>query len=701
MADPFKYFRVEAKELADQLQKDVLELEQGGGARAVQRLLRAAHTLKGAARVVKQREIADTAHALEDVLGPFRDGDSAVTPEAIATLLGHVDTVARLVAMIASPTPAPARAPAAEQAPAQAIRSAEPRPANDAFRSVRADVAEMDSLLESVAEAHVQLSAVRESFVDIERAHGLSELLCDQVAARQREQRALAQAAPAAGGTSLLATYSVAEELRGVLGRVERRLSLAIDQAERELLQVRSAAQGMRLLPVSVLFAACERAARDAAHALGKQVRVQTEGGNVRLEADALLILQGALIQLARNAVAHGIELPAERLSAGKPAVGTIRFEIKRRGERVACICRDDGRGIDLEAVRSAAVRRGLIASTASPGASELIDMLLDGGITTTGRVTEVSGRGIGLDVVREAALRLSGAVSMGTTTGQGTWTELVVPMSLASFAALRVQAGDMVAAIPMDAIVRTLRVEARDIAHAATGQQIVVEGRAMPFMPLSAALGLPSTPGAAATSWSSVIIKAADARVAIGADRLLDTTHAVLKPLGAYAPANAGIAGTLLDARGAPELVLDPEGLIATVLQGSGRAPSDQRKRHAVLVIDDSLTTRMLEQSILESAGYDVEVAASAEEGLEKALRDNRYALFLVDVEMPGIDGFEFVARTQQDQRLRDTPAILVTSRNAPEDHARGMEVGARGYIVKSEFDQVALLGLIQSLLR
>jgi len=694
--DPFKYFRIEAKELADQLQKGVLELEQGGGARAVQRLLRAAHTLKGAARVVKQREIADTAHALEDTLGPYRDGDAAVSAEAIAALLGYVDTIAKLAATLASPVPAPVVKH--DHAPAQATRTAEPSP-SDAFRTVRADVAEMDALLDSVAEAHVQLSAVRESFTDIERAHGLSELLCDQVAARQREQRAL----PSAGqpGTSLLAVYSVAEELRSVLGRVERQLSLAIDQAERELLQVRSAAQGMRLLPVSVLFAACERAARDAAHALGKQVRVETEGGNVRLEADALLVLQSALIQLTRNAVAHGIELPEERQRAGKPVHGTIRFEIKRRGERVACICRDDGRGIDLDAVRGAAVRRGLIAATASPSTSELIDILLDGGITTTKRVTEVSGRGVGLDVVREAAQRLSGSVSMGTTQRQGTWTELVVPMALASFAALRVQAGDTIAAIPMDAIERTLRIDAREIAHASTGQQIIVEGHALPFMPLAAALGLHSTPSAPAASWSSVIIKAADTRVAIGADRLLDTTHAVLKPLGAYAPASPCIAGALLDARGAPELVLEPEGLVAAVLRGTGRAASDQRKRHAVLVIDDSLTTRMLEQSILESAGYDVEVAASGEEGLEKALQDNRYALFLCDVEMPGIDGFEFVARTQHDPRLRDTPAILVTSRNAPEDRARGVKVGARGYIVKSEFDQVALLGLIQSLLR
>jgi two-component system chemotaxis sensor kinase CheA len=265
----------------------------------------------------------------------------------------------------------------------------------------------------------------------------------------------------------------------------------------------------------------------------------------------------------------------------------------------------------------------------------------------------------------------------------------------------LRVQASDTIAVIPLDAVKRTLRVGEKDIVHASTGQQVVIDGQAVPFMPLASALGLPLTGSAQRLSWSSVLLEASGRRVAVGADRLIETTYAMLKPLGAYARAHASVAGAALDARGAPELVLEPEGIVAAVLQGAAREPAAGGKRRCVLVIDDSLTTRMLEQSILESAGYDVDVAASAEEGLEKALSEPRYELFLVDVEMPGIDGFEFVDRTRKDPRLRDTPAILVTSRNAPEDRARGVEVGARGYVVKSEFDQVALLGLIRSLLR
>jgi two-component system chemotaxis sensor kinase CheA len=162
---------------------------------------------------------------------------------------------------------------------------------------------------------------------------------------------------------------------------------------------------------------------------------------------------------------------------------------------------------------------------------------------------------------------------------------------------------------------------------------------------------------------------------------------------------ASPAIAGVSLDAEGNPQLVLDPDGIVTAARRGAPADTASAAVRRPVLVIDDSLTTRMLEQSILESAGYEVDVALSAEEALEAAHR-KRYALFLVDVEMPGMDGFDFVQRVRADPALRDIPAILVTSRSAPEDIARGRAVGAQGHIVKSEFDQAELLALIKPLM-
>jgi two-component system chemotaxis sensor kinase CheA len=193
--------------------------------------------------------------------------------------------------------------------------------------------------------------------------------------------------------------------------------------------------------------------------------------------------------------------------------------------------------------------------------------------------------------------------------------------------------------------------------------------------------------------------VESGTSRAALGVDRLIGISHVAQRPLPALAPTEPYVAGVALDAEGVPLLVLDSQSLVAAAglpLRASV-APALAVKR-PILVIDDSLTTRMLEQSILQTAGYEVELACSAEEALEKA-RQCRYALFLVDVEMPGMDGFGFVEVTRADPLLRDVPAILVTSRNEPEDRRRGREAGAAGYVVKSEFDQIALLERIRGL--
>jgi two-component system chemotaxis sensor kinase CheA len=217
--------------------------------------------------------------------------------------------------------------------------------------------------------------------------------------------------------------------------------------------------------------------------------------------------------------------------------------------------------------------------------------------------------------------------------------------------------------------------------------------------VPLDRALRRSRPPGQRRQSWSAVVVQVDDRSVAVGVDRLRGTSHIVMRSLSSVVEVDPIIAGASLDAEGHPQLVLDPKGLIDMAHRATGFAEDEAKvERAPILVIDDSLTTRMLERSILESAGYTVDLAMSAEEALMKS-RERRYALFLVDVEMPGMDGFEFVATTRADPVLRDTPAILMTSRDAPEDRRRGEQVGAHAYIIKSEFDQRRLLQIIRTL--
>ncbi|HZE90495.1 MAG TPA: response regulator, partial [Rhizobacter sp.] len=517
-------------------------------------------------------------------------------------------------------------------------------------------------------------------------------------AVRALAQRLQAQLAPRRSGDVSRQVQGLSEELQLAVGKLERDLATSTEQIERELRQLRDGVEQLRLIPVAMMFTSLERSARDVAQTLGKQVAFEGRGGDVRLDAHVLGAVQGALLQLVRNAVAHGIEDPAHRLAARKPANGRVAIEVLRRGRQVVFRCSDDGAGIDFEAVRRSAQRKG-VPGVPALGSDALLQLLLRGGLSTSGSVTEVAGRGIGLDVARETAQRLGGELSAQTVAGRSTTLELRVPLSLASLEALLVETSGSVVAIPLDAVRCTLRLATQDIARSAQGDTLVHEGRAVPYVALSRLLDEPMPPRVP-THVSALIVDHAGALAALGVDRLRTITTVVLRPLPALAPASALVAGVSLDVEGGPQLVLDAQALVLAAQRAETPAAPARPVRAPVLVIDDSLTTRMLEQSILESAGYAVDVAVSGEDGLEQARRQP-YALFLVDVEMPGMDGFSFIERTRADPALRDVPAMLVTSRASPEDRRRGAEVGAQAYIVKSEFAQTEFLDRVRQLVQ
>jgi two-component system, chemotaxis family, sensor kinase CheA len=679
--DPYRYFRVEAQELAEQLGKGVLELEKGPApAKAVAHLLRLAHTLKGAARVVKQGEIADAAHAIEDALAPLRAG-TAEAQEGVDAILTLIDGIASRVRALGKP------ADPDGPLPVQVVP-------DEPLRTVRADVGEMDALMDGVAEAHTKLVALRRGLRTVDRMRDLAVALAAQVG-RPRER----DTSPAGDGPARARTGSLATELVSLVAGFERTVAVGVEQIDRELRQVHDAAERLRLLPTGAVLDALERTARDAAQALGKRVTFDGRGGEVRLDAHVLGVLQGALVQLVRNAVAHGIESETERRAAGKPPEGQLRIEVARRGKRVAFVCRDDGRGLDIDAIRRAAERKGLLVAGAQPSdAGALFRLLLKGGISTSGAISEVSGRGVGLDVVREAAQRLRGDVLGETRAGEGPVVEVGVPVSLSALDALIVESSGISVAIPLEAVRRTLRVAPSDLTRAPDGETIVDDGESIPFITLEQILTRGRREPRRPKAWSTVIVHHGTALAALGVDRLLGTANVVLRPLPELAPGDPIVAGASLDAEGNPQIVLDPEGLVARARAREQSPPIARSASLPVLVIDDSLTTRMLEQSILEGAGYEVDLATSAEEALEK-VRRRAYGLFLVDIEMPGMDGFTFVERARVDPALGHVPAILVTSRSSPEDRARGVAVGARGYVVKSEFDQADLLRRIRAL--
>jgi two-component system, chemotaxis family, sensor kinase CheA len=708
--DPYKYFRIEAREILEGLSQGALELEKGASHKdVVTRLFRYAHTLKGAARVVKQSALADGAHAIEEVLSPHRASGVPVPRGSIDELLRLVDTMTSTVAALGSvdapPVPPDARpGAAAEVAPVPSTKSNDVPPTapaaavsapvgDERLETVRVEIQEMDALLDDIFQASAQITALAGAEAALAQARQDALSLLDQVTGRRATRNVT---------SSLERARAIAEQLSAALAQVEGRLAQGRDQAEGAIRHVRERAHRLRLVPASTIFPTLERAVRDAARERGVSVSFVASGGENRLEGHVLLAVRDALLHAARNAVAHGIEPAEGRARLGKAAVGRVELSVERRGHQVVFLCRDDGGGIDVGAVRRVAVERRLVSATdaESLSAKDAMQLVFLPGVSTSTEVTELSGRGVGLDVVLETARRFKGDAEVHSEQGRQTSIEIRVPVSLSSVSSLLVDVGGVTHALPLDAAIGAVRVSNEEIVRAGDKQTILAGERAVPFSPLAHLLGLGEGNGIVRRACSAIVLRAGGRLAAIGVDRLLGTTELVMKPLPALAGSVPLVMGASLDADGNPQLVLDAGALVAAACAAYG-STTDRAgpQRPPILVIDDSLTTRMLEQSILESAGYEVDLATSAEEALEKA-RQRGYGLFVCDVEMPGMDGYGFVTATRADANLREVPVIMVTSLNAPENRQRGLDAGASEYIVKGEFDQGRLLHRIRALI-
>ena len=671
--DPYRFFRIEGRELVDQITSLVMGLEgQRPDAGTLARALRLAHTLKGAARVVKQGEIADIAHAVEDDLAPYRDSEAAVTRERVDGILARLDAINGLLARLPEP--------GAEAAPATVDPVATPV----ATRVVRTDLAELTELLDGLSEIGRELASFNELASLLARSRDIAEELLNRSG-----KRGLTTPLPA----PWVLAHGRADALGQLLSDAETKLAVGIERVSRELRQARDTAERLRLIPAASLFPVLERACRDAAHAMDKQATWHASGGDVLLDGQVLDALQQALVQLVRNAVAHGIETATDRRANAKDERGNVKLQVMRRGHRVIFRCSDDGRGVDFAAVRQALARAG----HSDPDHTTLLAALFQGGISTASSVTQIAGRGIGLDLVRDVMASLGGELHAESEPGSGTTIELSVPVSLTAFEALLVEIDDQIVAIPLEAVLRTVRPRAGDVVRSADGDALMLDGDLIPLV------ATPLRRGHAARmreAWSGVLLSTEGRTAVVQVDRLLGAESIVLRPLPTLSRVDPVVLGCCFDSDGNPRLVLDPGILTTARVRGGGEDEVTGRFEAPILVIDDSLTTRMLEQSILESVGLPVETASSAEEAMTLAER-NEYALFLIDVEMPGMDGYTFVERTRAHPKLHRVPCIMVTSCDTDEHRQRARDAGAAAFMVKSQFDQNELLQHIYRLVQ
>ena len=463
------------------------------------------------------------------------------------------------------------------------------------------------------------------------------------------------------------------------------------------------------MLPFNTVLGQLPKQVRDLCREQGKDARVVITGGEIELDKRVLEQLKDPLVHLIRNCVDHGIELPERRTVAHKPSCGTLALAVSALdGGKVELLVGDDGAGIDLEQVKAAALALGLVtaAEVATLSAAEALALVFRSGVSTRSCVSELSGRGLGLAIVREKIEKLGGHVTVKTRPGSGTVFCLTVPLTLATLRGLLIAVAGQPLVIPTTAVERVTRVRPTDIQTTANRESVVLDGRTLSLVRLAQVLEL--APSAAPEKMAGdtfvtvVVLGSGDRRVAFAVDAVLAEEEVLVKPFAKPLVRVRNITGATVLATGRAVPVLNVADLLkSAVAMGTPAAsvattaatakPGPKR----VLLVEDSITARMLLKDILEGAGYQVQTAVDGLDAWTR-LRTTGFDAVVSDVEMPRLNGLELTARIRADAGLATLPVILVTALASPQDRERGVDVGANAYVVKSSFDQNNLLELL-----
>ena len=512
--------------------------------------------------------------------------------------------------------------------------------------------------------------------------------------------------------SALLDFFSINENHINSVGRNINRLSESMESDYRHLAlltdDMQDGVRRVRMVPIATLFDLFPRMIRDIGREREKEVELVLEGAETEIDRQVLEGLKDPLTHLLRNAIDHGIEMPDERLKKGKARQGIIRLKANQSGNHIVLEVSDDGKGINLAAVRRAAVKNNLItpADAETLSAEETIDLVFQSGLSTHVTVTDLSGRGVGMDVVREQLEKLHGQVKTHTEVDKGTAFTLILPLTLATSHVLMLKVSSQTVAVPNTTVERILQFKPEEIRRMEGKPAVRIGGRALPLISMAEILELPLVEKAENDNKKIgvVVLGAVEKRLAFQVDKFLGAQEVVVKNLGSQLQRVRNISGATILGTGQVVMILNPGSIIhsAQGLRGSSLLKKVQVKKTVVkkvLVVDDSITTRTLERNILENAGYAVSQAADGMEGWEK-MQEEAFDAVVFDIEMPRMNGFQLTEKVRQDNRFEHLPIVLVTSLESPEDKLKGMEAGADVYITKGTFDQQELLETIERLI-
>lgn len=738
MNDDFDYsafigqFVTECQEHLEVMNADLLSLEEEpDNTDTLDEIVREAHTIKGAAKMMGAEEIANIAHRMEDLLGEVREKRASMGGDLVDALFKGFDGLSNLLRAFAGDDAPPVDSDAliasldkflqrtdardAEQKPsdtaAETENAADKPRTKDTNRhtnrdeTIRVSSKKIDDLANLTSE--LLINHIRQK----DREKTLKELVDNyknqEVALRSLRESLRTERMDRSYSSDLETLESGHQAMEGGLQRLKRawreddgQMDVLVDGITQEVL-------GIRMVPVSTLFDTFARPVRDLARESKKEVKLNIKGGDTEFDRRMIEIIQDPMIHMIRNSIDHGIETPEVRVAAGKPRAGALQLLARQEGEYVVIELIDDGAGIDLQRVKEKAVKKKVVSpeEAADMSEAELMQLIFKAGFSTSDIITDISGRGVGMDVVRNKIEELKGMVYLQSELGAGTTVTLKVPLTLAMSRVMFVRSGGQAFAIPTTSIDEAVRIAPGDIGTIEGREAISLRDHTVPLISLATVVGLADTPPDETYAKSPVvIINLGGQRIGLMVDELMYEQEVVIKTIGPHFKEIRNIAGATVLSSGEVVLILNPADLL-TAASSAGTVKSRERmarpepsRQKRILIVDDSATTRGLEKTILLSAGYSVDEAIDGIDALAK-LKKAEYDLLVVDVQMPRMDGLTLTKRMRADDRYENIPIVMVTTLDKEEDRQRGVEAGADAYIIKRAFDQASLLSVIEQL--
>lgn len=740
-------FKAELSEQSQMITDGLLALEKGvsGEQRkeCLDRIFRAAHNIKGAARGIDARDIASVAHSLETLFNKFRREGMAVSSRSIDLCLLGLDRMQLIMTALESDQPLGfdlqdllaqlngrqevaldteiAVGSAKKNEPAVSVTTVvstpAPVPATESkipledMATIRVSLHKLDQFSALVEDLLVSKIEMEEHLTAIKHLFDESRLFSRewyQYLETSRKVNAVSHVTQEHDSLEIATT--AINRFRVSIQQLYKQIRDSNSRYSLTYFQLQDQVRALHLVPAATQLQPLARLVRDVALDLGKKIDFTIMGGDIEIDRPILEGIKDPLMHLLRNAIDHGIESPQERLAQGKSETGHLKIEVSRADDRILMTISDDGAGISTDQVIKHAIRKKILTHSEilALNKAEIVDLIFRPGFSSKEMITDISGRGVGLDIVLTNIRNLKGHIKVDTIEGKGTVFVLSLPLTLSTDHGLIVRVSGSTFAIPISSIERVMEIKREDLLEVGGNQVILIENKAIPIRDLAVVLEIGQFRLSATEKLSLIVISKGWQRVALLVEEIISEREIVIKRLKPPLKAVRNVMGATFMGSSEVIVVLNPDDLVTSALrlgdaaqlfvQGQTGAENEVEASH-ILVVDDSITIRTFEKTLLEACGYRVTVAANGQSAWD-LLQGQSFDLIITDIEMPIMNGFEFSERIKQSEKFKNIPVVMVTSLSSEAEKRRGIEVGADAYIVKSQFESKVLLDVINQLL-